>query len=204
MDGSTKLLPDAVRGDMALTKDHRRWLTLALLTCAILIGVQDYRVDGWLFFKARNVSLRPDLWSGLLAIAMVLALHLRGFWVFRMSVLGLAALALNITVVAILVQALTGNTASWFTSLPMPFVLGAAVLLTWVGVPVVAQSVWLATVFFGIANLTSASDALGVYGFLMILFISIAFVLQANLRMLTLREFHAEVFSNAPRKEPKM
>ncbi len=161
-----------------LSIEMRTWGSLALLFVAVAIGWMNYETKGWFFTSSRN--LRPDLVSTLLAIGFAGALYVRGLLVFRGRLYCILMLILNITVTATLMQALLGSTAIWITRLPMPYLLAFTLLLTWGGLREVAIVTWAATLLFGLVNLGSANAAMGFYGYVFVLCVGVAVILQAT------------------------
>ena len=124
---------------------------------------------GHWFFWTKSVSLAPDFFSGLVALSIVASLYLRRFVELSAHVCGLLSLVLNITITAILVQGLLGQTASFLTRLPMPYLMAFAVIFAWLGMRPLVPLVWGATAIVGMMNLLSVSEVMGIWGFTMIL-----------------------------------
>lgn len=120
-------------GDYQIGERGKRYLSLGLLLVAAAVGLSSFTTSYW-FFWSKTVTLRPDFFSGLVAVLILGSLVARKLIIVTYSVYGILSLCLNATVLAILSQGLLGATAGFLTKLPMPYILGAAVLFTWGGI----------------------------------------------------------------------
>ena len=177
----TSRLNHILVGDYEIGQSGRRYLSLALLLVAASIGFFSFKTSYLIFWKT-SVSLTPDLFSGLAAIAILLGLYVRRFAELSFTVYGIVSFVLNVTVAAVLVQALLGSTAGFLSRLPMPFLLGGAVALTWLGIRPIVPAIWALTLILGIVNLVSASSVMGIWGYVLVLSASLGSMLQVGRR----------------------
>ena len=164
-------------GDFVFGKTSMRYASLAALLAATAIGFATYVSNGW--FRSSAVSLRPDLISGIIAVALVAALYTRRLIEWAPSLYSVLSLLLNVTVTAILVEALLGGGGSWLLpGVTMPSLVVLALILTWVGMRAVAPIGWLLVVVVGFVNLERVSAAMGFWGYLLIVLIGLGVALQ--------------------------
>lgn len=165
-------------GDAVLDRTARRWCSLGLLLLAAIIGIATYDTGGWF---GKEISLRPDLLSGIVALLLISPLYLRRVLVFGNSLYCYLSLVLNVMTMAILVQALLGKAAPLFVNLPMPYLVGFAIIMSWVGMRPFAILVWALVVVVGFINIQSASEAMGLWGFAFIVLVSLGVIMQINI-----------------------
>lgn len=168
---NTILVGDDVLGHLTI-----RYLSLALLLVASAVGFMTYTRSG--YFWSSDVSLRPNMMSGIFAVLLVAPLYLRRIIAWSPSVYYILAAVLNVTVTAVLVQAVLGAASPDWLSLPLPFVLGLALAMTWLGIRPLAPVAWAIVIFLGIINLQAASDAMGLWGYLFVICAGLGILLQ--------------------------
>lgn len=164
-------------GDFVLGRASLRYTSLAALLVATVIGLGTYVSDRGIW-GAHELSLRPDLISTLAALMLVSALYVRRLIDWAPSVYSILSLVLNITITAILVEALLGGSGFSIRGLAMPWLVGFAIVLTWTGMRPVATLVWALVVVVGFVNLQVASAAMGMWGYLFIILSAIGVFLQ--------------------------
>lgn len=170
-------LDNILVGDYEIGQRGRRYLSLALLVTASLIGMMSFTKDHW-YLWTRSVSLSPDFFSGLVALIIVASLYVRALLPVSVTVFGVLSFVLNATITAILVQGLLGQTASFLTRLPMPYLVAFSGLFSWLGMRPLVPWVWGATMIVGMANLLSVSEVMGLWGYAMILTAGLGLALQ--------------------------
>lgn len=163
-------------GDFVIGRTSQRYISLFVLLIATLIGFATYVREGWIW--SGEVSLRPNMASTLAAVLLVSALYTRRLIEWAPSVYSLLSLVLNVTVTAILIQALIGGGGWSFMGLSMPYLVAFAIILTWAGIRPLAPIVWGLVVVFGIFNLQVASEAMGFWGYLFIILAAVGVFLQ--------------------------
>ncbi len=165
------LVGDDVLGHLTL-----RYMSLALLLIATVVGFMTYTRPSY-FWKS-DISLRPDMMSGIFAVLLVTPLYIRRIVVWSPSIYYILAAILNVTVTAVLVQAVLGAASPEWLSLPLPSVLGLALAMTWLGIRPLAPVAWAIVIFLGILNLQSASEAMGLWGYIFVICAGLGIVLQ--------------------------
>ncbi len=163
-------------GEDALGHLTVRYLSLALLLIATVVGFMTYTQSK--FFGSLNVSLRPDMLSGIFAILLVAPLYLRRIITWSPSIYYILSAVLNVTVTAVLVQAVLGAASSTLLSLPLPFVLAMGLATTWLGIRPLAPLAWAFVILLGILNLQAASEAMGLWGYLFVISAGLGIFLQ--------------------------
>lgn len=103
--------------------------------------MMSFTKDHW-YLWTRSVSLSPDFFSGLVALIIVASLYVRALLPVSVTVFGVLSFVLNATVTAILVQGLLGQTASFLTRLPMPYLVAFSGLFSWLGMRPLVPWVW--------------------------------------------------------------
>lgn len=164
-------------GEFTLGSRGSRYLSLLALGVAIGIGFSTFRSNG-LFWFSDEVTLRPDLVSGAAAVLMVLALYVRRIIEWAPSLYSVLSFGLNVTITAVFVEAILGGDGWSMSRLAMPYLVLFAVILTWAGLRAVAPVVWALVVVLGFVNLQDVSEAMGLWGYLMILLAALGILLQ--------------------------
>ena len=164
-------------GEDALGHLTIRYLSLALLLVATVVGSMTYTGTGWRWQDV-DVSLRPDMLSGIFAILLVAPLYLRRIITWSPSIYYILSAVLNVTVTAVLVQAVLGAASPEWLSLPLPFVLALGLAMTWLGIRPLAPLAWAFVIFLGILNLQAASEAMGLWGYLFVICAGLGIFLQ--------------------------
>lgn len=173
--GISKLNAILVGGD-ALGHLTIRYMSLGLLLIATVIGFMTYNQKWW--WQDVDVSLRPDMLSGIFAILLVAPLYLRRIITWSPSIYYILSAVLNVTVTAVLVQAVLGAASPVWLSIPLPFVLALGLAMTWLGIRPLAPLAWAFVIFLGILNLQAASDAMGLWGYLFVICAGLGIFLQ--------------------------
>ncbi|SEM59370.1 hypothetical protein SAMN04488003_10239 [Loktanella fryxellensis] len=114
----------------------------------------------------------------LIAVAMIGALYVRRIAPAPRTVFAIVAMILNATVTAMLVEALLGAGSWSIFSITMPVFIGAAIALTWLGMRPLAPVAWGLVLLVGVINLTTVSDAMGVWGYLFVVSTFVGVLLQ--------------------------
>jgi hypothetical protein len=112
-----------------------------------------------------HLSFTPRLLSTALAVCMVAPLYLRGILKWNMSVYTTISLVLILLVFGSFVElSLGGNNRNEFVTTA----LGAALLLSWLGIKEVAALCWVLVLIVGLYCTLSNSAAMGIYGYVYI------------------------------------
>ena len=171
-------------GDYEFDHQTKRYLALAFLLLAVFIGFGTYTQAG--FFRNSPVNFRPDIYSGLLAIGFVAALHVRRLIPASRSVYFLLSFVLNTAVTAIIVQGLLGQGIVF--GLAMKTAVPAALVMTWLGIRAFSPIAWLAVVVLGSFNLATMGNTMGVWGFSFIVLAVLGLIMQIEGHISTLRQ----------------
>ena len=163
-------------GDDELGPLTRRYVSLGLLFLAFIVGCMTFTRNG-LFWNS-EVSLRPDMMSGLYALLLVSPLYIRRIIPWSISVYVILSAILNVAVTAVLLQAILGAASFALLSLPMPFVISFAIAMTWLGIRPLVPLAWGVVIVFGSINLQMASDAMGLWGFVFVVCAAAGILLQ--------------------------
>jgi hypothetical protein len=175
-EGTLARINHVLVGDFVLGRTALRYISLVALVIATVIGLGTYISRGWVWDS--ELSLRPDMVSSLAALMLVSALYARRLIEWAPSVYSILSLVLNITITAILVQALLGGGSGPFLGLAIPYLVAFAIILTWAGIRPLAPVVWALVVIVGFVNLQTVSAAMGLWGYLFIILAAVGVFLQ--------------------------
>lgn len=167
----------------------RKLLSLVCLVIAATIGFMTFTCTKWLFFTDK-CSLAPGLISAPVAIAFVMPLYLRGILRWSSSVFGFLSFGLFTSVFASLISLAVGGTIS-------NYLLAAAIVLSWGGTRGIAGLSWALVLGSVVIRATDIGNAMGPFGFIMVLSAFVGLVLHAQLSPAQLfveiiREFRPE------------
>ncbi|MCB5199337.1 hypothetical protein LGQ03_08790 [Loktanella sp. TSTF-M6] len=174
-------LDDILVGDYVPGRKARRYGSILLLLFAVGCGVATYTKDR--LIGSTDVSIRPDMVSTIIAACLISSLYIRRIVPRSASVFSLLSFGLNLTVTAIFIQAILGAASSSWISVPMPFIVGAALGLTWLGIRPLAPLGWGLVLLFGFWNLQAASDAMGIWGYLFAMSAFAGIILQFDFKV---------------------
>ncbi|SEW41675.1 hypothetical protein SAMN04488515_2863 [Cognatiyoonia koreensis] len=175
-DGRLGKLNAIIVGDDALGHLTIRYLSLVLLLVATVVGCMTFTQSG--FFGSSDVSLRPDMLSGIFGILLIAPLYLRRIITWSPSIYYILSAVLNVTVTAVLIQAVLGAASTTWLSIPLPFVLALGLAMTWLGIRPLAPLAWACVILLGILNLQAASEAMGLWGYLFVISAGLGIFLQ--------------------------
>lgn len=180
-------------GDDELSKDTVRLLSLVFMLAALGLGFLSYGHPN-LPWVSHSVSYRPTLVTTLYSFALVLPLYVRGVlkW-YGFTVFSILSLVLNVMVTAVVISMLMGGKSTieykvfggvgfdLWTQNSSNIILMTSILLSWLGMRVVAGLAWVFVFVFTIVNISVANSVLGIWGALFLLFGFLGIVLQNNL-----------------------
>lgn len=187
-------------GDYDIGQGGRRYASLLALLVAFVIGSATYVSEGWVF--DREVSLLPDLVSGMMAGAIVGALYVRRILELTGTFYSVLSLVLNVSITANLIEAILGGGGWSILGLSMPYLIAFAIVLSWVGLRPLAPFVWALVVMVGFVNLRLVSEAMGFWGYLFIILAAVGIVLQLEPRLKHLRAEFRSDFMGVPSAGP--
>jgi hypothetical protein len=178
-------IPNVLFGDAEIPERARKMIAFVLLLAADILFCIPFR--GWgnilgLIPWYTTVRLTPDFVTGLLAIVFVIPLYWRRVLSGRITVFGIAISILTIFLTASYIKMLLTGGASDSMNIGLSiryFVLFAVLLLSWVGLRLFAGLGFCALFISAIANVTSVSNIMGIWGFVIIVSTFLGIVLQA-------------------------
>lgn len=138
--------------------------------------------DWWPFqtpARSALINFRPDLVNGLIALALVAPLYMRGILKWKTSIYSIISFSLILLVFASLVTMALGGGGTKDS-----FIRGAllsAVVLSWLGIRSVAGSAWLLALGCGIYTVNRNSIAMGFPGFLYVTSGTLGLLLHSGL-----------------------
>lgn len=148
---------NAVTSESELSPRTLKLMSLLFLTIAASLCFLTYTKTSFWVYKSR-FSIEPKFISAAIALAMLAPLYARGILTWSKSVYGLISLILFWLVFAGLVEiAMGANTWGYY-------LLGAAVLLSWLGMQGVAGFAWSLAFAASVYALVSTNVSMGVYG----------------------------------------
>lgn len=192
------LLKD-VAEDNELKSGTLRILSLAFLLIAATLSVLEYtRPTTWLEWvsssvsrswwwspwwpfqtpaRATAISFKPDLINGLIALALVAPLYMRGLLKWKPSLYSIISFCLILLVFASFVTMALGGSKNDFVRAA----LMSAVVLSWLGIRSVAGLAWLLALGSGIYTVNRSSIAMGFPGFLYVASGTLGLLLHSGL-----------------------
>lgn len=158
-----------------LTSSTKKLLSIILLVVAVFLSLQTYYGTTFFIFTT-EVRIAPDLMSGVIAICMLMPLYARGILVWRKTIYKLIVFLLLLSVFASITKVATYKSGT-FTG----YLIGAAVILSWLGLRSVAGFGWILVFAAAVFNALSTSEAMGIYGFIFIVTAFLGLVFHADL-----------------------
>ncbi len=175
-DAFFKRIDHILVGNYTLGNKGKRYLSLAFLLIACLIGFMTFSKTG--IFRDKPYTLRPDFISTIFACLILSGLYVRRLFILGSSIYSLLLLTLNITLTAMLIQAPLGAGSSDFFKIPMNLVMFSAAIYAWTAIRQAAPLGWMAVGLIGLYNITKVSDAMGVWGYWFVILVGLAATLQ--------------------------
>lgn len=180
-------------GDQELSKDIVRLSSLMFMVAALVLGLLNYGQQN-LPWASQYISYRPSMITTLYSLFLVLPLYVRGVLKWHgNTIFSILSLTLNIMVTAVLISMLLGGKTTieydilgnlsidlWMQN-SSGMALMIAIILSWLGMRVVAGLAWILVFFFAVVNVSIADHALGIWGSLFLIFGFIGIVLQNNM-----------------------
>lgn len=195
-------------GDEEIATDKRRLISLAFMVIAIALAWIPYERDFSLFRiwgSSKTGGFLPNFLTGMIGLAIVLPMYLRNIlrWE-KTSIYSILSFALNLTLIATLCRIILPDTKLIWSAVTVGLLM--AVVLSWLGMRPVALLAWAGVLILGVFELQSKSNAMGVAGFLFVLFGAVGLILHSELKpreiMSSLKhEFRGQPF-NAAKYEP--
>lgn len=188
-----KLLDD-IAEDNELQSGTLRLLSLLFLLIAAVLSLLEYTkpMTGWTWnwvpssiwpwpreAKVQHVNFRPDFINGLIALALVAPLYMRGLLKWKPSVYSIISFSLILLVFASFVTMALGGGGT-----NNGFIRGSlltAVVLSWLGIRSVAGISWLLALGTGIYSVNTNSIAMGLPGFVYVASATLGLLLHSGL-----------------------
>jgi hypothetical protein len=172
-----------------------RLLSLFFLLLAGLMSFQEYTRPG--IFSPHEVSFRPAFLSTGVGLLLVAPLYLRRILKWNLSVYSILSFALILMVFASFVELVLGGNGKTEVVAGM---LGAAVLLSWLGIRSVAGIGWLLPFGAAIYTAMENTSTLGFYGYIYLTSALLGLLLHTGLNPGQLIQGFREEFSPAAEK----
>lgn len=178
-------------GDKELGQNTVRYISLILMLASAVMGFITYTNEGWV--STSYVSYAPNIMTTFMALLMILPLYVRNVLKWSgYNVFTILSFVLNVSVTATMVSMLLGGsvnhsffgggfsmTLNWQT--PTAMVLLGAILLSWLGMRLIAGFSWIIVFAVGTWNLAMAGGSLESIGAIFLLSAFLGIVLQNNL-----------------------
>lgn len=172
------LVLNAVTSESEFSPRMTKLLSLASLAIAASLCFMTYSYPTLFGLREKNITPSPKLLSGAIALAMLAPLYARDILKWSKSVYGLISFVLFWLVFAGLVEiAIGGGGKSRYHY----YLLGGAVLLSWLGMRGVAGVAWMLAFAACIVGLVTSNLAMGPYGFVFLASGSIGCILHSGM-----------------------
>lgn len=148
---------NAVSSESELSPRTLKLLSLFFLTTSASLCFLTYTKTSFWVYKS-SFSIEPKFISAAVALAMLAPLYARGILKWSKSVYGLISLMLFCLVSAGLVEIALGAKAWGY------YLVGAAVLLSWLGMRGGAGVTWILAFAASIYAIVSTNVSMGIYG----------------------------------------
>ena len=143
-----------------LPPEKQRLASLIFLAIAGGMSFLEYTHIGWIW--DRHLSFAPGLISTIIAALMIAPLYLRGILIWNKSVYTAISFVLILLVFASFVElAMGGNSSNQYVR----GAIGAALLLSWLGIKEVAGGCWALALLAGLSSAILNNMIMGFYGF---------------------------------------
>ncbi|NVJ66201.1 MAG: hypothetical protein HWE16_06910 [Gammaproteobacteria bacterium] len=181
---------DFLTNESELAPNYVRLLSLIfLLICGSLAFFEYTAIKNW--WPDTSVVFKPRLISTMIAIFVIAPLYMRGILKWSISVYGIISLLLILLVFSSFVElALGGNRASNI----IYALIGASLILSWLGMSAVAGFGWIFTFAAGITALIVNNIAMGFYGFIYVATGFLGLILHSDLTPASLIQGFKEEF----------
>jgi len=168
----------AILDDNELDSDTLKLLSLFFLLLSGAMSLIRYTDPGFISYFDDIVNIKPDPITSMISLALVTPLYLRGVLKWNKSIYSIISFILILLVFASFVQLAMGGADK---SDYVMYLLVAAVVLSWLGIKIIAGTSWI--VVFGVAaySAISGSNALGFAGFIYITSGFLGLVLHSGL-----------------------
>ena len=172
-----KKIRDAIASDNELSSETLRLVSLACLLLSGIMSLLEYtrEIKWWL---DQSITFQPELIATVIAIFLVAPLYMRGILKWSKSIYSLVSFILILLVFASFTQLALGGDEK---STVVISLIGASILLSWVGIKEIAGISWLLAFSAGLYAIVTNSYTMGIYGFIYITSGFIGLVLHSGL-----------------------
>ena len=164
---------DTLTDDTTFSDRTKKILSIIFLIAAFAIS---FRVYAGKYFFSSDITIKPTMLSGIIAITMLLPLYVRGILVWRKTIYKLIVFVLLVSVFASI-----SNIALQGESKITTMLITAAIALSWLGMRGVAGLGWILVFIAATYNLVTVSEAMGVFGFVFIASAFLGLIFHADL-----------------------
>lgn len=169
---------DELVSDREISSTTRKILALILLYAAAAIALFGRFEGTILYFIPTTYSITPNLISGALGLALILPLYWRGILTWRFGFYSLISSLVLLFVFSALVQIVIGTGIGTGVK---TLLLGAAILLSWVGMRGVASISWILLLAAVVISLQGVAEAMGIWGWVFLALSFFGLVLHSRL-----------------------
>jgi hypothetical protein len=185
---------DSITDETELSSKSKQIISLTCLVLAMLLSLQSITATRFFVFKS-DISIRPDLISSMIALALITPLYARNILKWSASRYGILSFVLFLSVFSSISKLAYAGAGS----IPL-YLISAAVALSWLGIRAIAGAVWILVFAAAVFSATSISKAMGFSGFLFIGSSFIGLLLHSDLNPSKIFHEMSMEYSGAARK----
>lgn len=165
-----------IADDNQLDSETLRFLSLIFLFLSGIMSFFKYTHIGWLWDS--NVTFQPGFISSILGIALIAPLYIRGILKWNKSIYSIISFTLILMVFSSFLElVLGGNDKSSF----IMALVGASIVLSWLGIRAAAGVSWMLVLAAAIASVIVNNLAMGFFGFIYVASGTLGLVLHSGL-----------------------
>ncbi|MGV6840312.1 MAG: hypothetical protein ACWA40_08975 [Planktomarina sp.] len=169
------MIPRFIISEEELCHVKKKQLSIVFLLISCVVALVPYTHQGW-FFK-HDVSIRPDFLSTLLSILLIAPLYGRGVLRWNASVYCIVSFLLFTFVFASILQIGLGGKDAVISK----YLIAAGILLSFLGMKQVAAIAWVLPISAAVYNMVTINQALGMWGYVLIICLSLGTLLHSDL-----------------------
>ncbi len=158
------LFADVLTSEQEFSERATKLLSIAFLLISASLCFRTYQQPTFLW-KSKELSIRPELVSGAIAIMMLVPLYARGVLRWSKSIYGIIILILLWVIYAALIQVAIGGGKVVKIS---QYLIASAALLSWLGMRSAAGLSWILAFAACIYSIIQKGAALEIYGFILL------------------------------------
>lgn len=170
-------LRKAMADDNELDSENLRFLSLIFLSLAATMSFFEYTHIGW--FWDTNVGFAPRFLSSIFGLLLIAPLYMRDILKWNKSVFTIISFILILMVFSSFIElALGGNGAQSSVTMGL---LGAAFVLSWLGVRAAAGIAWVLVLAAAVLSVLTNNLAMGFWGFVYVVSGALGLILHSGL-----------------------